>query len=219
MLQRQEDDVFPQVLLFYRQSFCFFLRGKIRSPGDVEERARRLGRDGRGDAEAGKCELSALVVVFLVTLRRALSLSLSLSLSLFREAVSRAVLLGLSRGSLSIFGSLFSLFEKLRRRVKKQLFASANAIFFFFSLSFFIKKLTSKRSFSRKTNRVGARVVRHRRKVGREVRRGHEGCHRASSRSFGLPDGRRRERTVHRKDESVDERVGREVQKIWGLFR
>jgi len=75
MLQRQEDDVFPQVRLFYRQSFCFFLRGKIRSPGDVEERARRLGRDCRGDAEAGACELSVLVVVFLVTLRRALSLS------------------------------------------------------------------------------------------------------------------------------------------------
>jgi len=55
MLQRQEDEVFPKVLLFYRQSFLV-VRGKIRSPGDVEERARRLGRDCRGDAEAGACE-------------------------------------------------------------------------------------------------------------------------------------------------------------------
>jgi len=56
MLQRQEDDVvFAKVLLFYRQS-VLVVRGKIRSPGDVEERARRLGRDCRGDAEAGACE-------------------------------------------------------------------------------------------------------------------------------------------------------------------
>merc|ERR1712205_38223 len=45
--------------------------------------------------------------------------------------------------------------------------------------------------------------------VRREVRGRHDGGHRASSRSFGLPDGRRRKGTVHRKDESADERVGR----------
>ena len=78
--------------------------------------------------------------------------------------------------------------------------------------------------FSSNNTPAGAGVVRHRgrqksEEVRREVRGGHDGGHRASSRSFGLPDGRRRKRTVHRKDESADERMGREVQKIRRLFR
>jgi len=113
MLQRQEDDVFPQVRLFYRQSFCFFLRGKIRSPGDVEERARRLGRDCRGDAEAGKCELSVLVVVFSVTLRRARALSIS-----FERQFRARFYSSLSWIALDFWISLLSLREVEKERKK-----------------------------------------------------------------------------------------------------
>ena len=151
----------------------------------------------------------------LLCAERALSLYIFLSRGSFARFYSSLV----DRCSRFLdLSSLSSLFEKLRRRVKAAHRECECDIFLLFLL-FPYQKLTSKRSIFRKTNHEGARVVRHRRKVGREVRRGHDGCHRASSRSFGLPDGRRRERTVHRKDESVDERVGREVQKIWGLFR
>jgi len=155
----------------------------------------------------------------LLCAERSLSLSLSLCVFLSRGSFARFYSSLVDRCSRFLdLSSLSSLFEKLRRRVKAAHRECECDIFLLFLL-FPYQKLTSKRSIFRKTNHEGARVVRHRRKVGREVRRGHDGCHRASSRSFGLPDGRRRERTVHRKDESVDERVGREVQKIWGLFR
>ena len=141
--------------------------------------------------------------------------ALFLSRGSFARGFSR-----LSRGSLSIFGSLSLRFSReVEKESKKAAFGECECNIFLLFPLFLYQKTNLKTFIFRKTNRVGARVVRHRRKVGREIRRGHEGCHRASSRSFGLPDGRRRERTVHRKDESVDERVGREVQKIWGLFR
>ena len=147
----------------------------------------------------------------------------ALSLYFFREVVSRGftrlswIALDFWISLLSLSLSLFA-FREVEKESKSSFSRMRMQYFSSFS-SLSLSKTDLKTFIFPKTNHVGARVVRHWRKVGREVRRGHEGCHRASSRSFGLPDGRRRERTVHRKDESVDERVGREVQKIWGLFR